>query len=76
MLMSELQRVHEYVESGNLRDSQGQYAQALTAYDRALRIDPEDADALFDKGETLEKMGNLMEAQKCYDLALNLYNGY
>lgn len=76
MLMSELQRVHEYVESGNLRDSQGQYAQALIAYDRALRIDPEDADALFDKGETLEKMGNLMEAQKCYDLALNLYNGY
>lgn len=76
MLISELQRVHEYVESGNLRDSQGQYAQALAAYDRALRIDPEDADALFDKGETLEKMGNLLEAQKCYDLALNLYNGY
>lgn len=64
------------MESGNLRDSQCQYAEARTAYDQALRIDPEYADARFDKGETLEKMGKLLEAQKCCSLALNRYNGY
>jgi len=31
---------------------------------------------LFDKGETLEKMGHLMEAQKCYALAMGMWNGY
>ncbi|OPY41919.1 MAG: Tetratricopeptide repeat protein [Methanoregulaceae archaeon PtaU1.Bin222] len=76
MLMTDLQREHEFVEAGNLRDLQGQYDKAITAYDSALRIDPEDADALYDKGETLEKMGRLMEAQKCYTLAMNLWNGY
>ena len=76
MLLSELQREHDCVEYGNLRDSQGRYDEALTAYDSALRIDPDDADALFDKGETLEKMGNLLEAKKFYDRAMALYNGY
>ncbi len=76
MLMSELQREHEFVEFGNLRDREGQYEQAIAAYDSALRIDPGDADALFDKGETLEKMGHLMEAQKCYALAMGMWNGY
>jgi len=76
MLMTDLISEHEFVEVGNLRDSQGRYEEALAAYDSALRIVPEDADALFDKGETLEKMGRLQEAQKFYDLALSLYNGY
>lgn len=76
MLLSELQREHDCVEYGNLRDSQGRYDEALAAYDSALRIDPDDADALFDKGETLEKMGNLLEAKKFYDRAMALYNGY
>lgn len=75
MLLSELQREHDCVEYGNLRDSQGRYDEALAAYDSALRIDPEDADALFDKGETLEKMGNLLEAKMFYDRAMALYNG-
>lgn len=76
MLLSELQREHDCVEYGNLRDSQGRYDEAIAAYDSALRIDPDDADALFDKGETLEKMGNLLEAKKFYDRAMALYNGY
>jgi len=76
MLMTDLIREHEFVEVGNLRDSQGRYEAALAAYENALRIVPEDADALFDKGETLEKMGRLQEAKKFYDIALSLYNGY
>lgn len=76
MDLTELKREHDCVEYGDLRDSQGQYEKALAAYNNALRIVPDDADVLFDKGETLVKMGNLMEAQKCFDLALSLYNGY
>lgn len=76
MLMTDLIKEHEFVEVGNIRDSQGRYEEALASYDNALRIVPEDADALFDKGETLEKMGRLQEAKKFYDLALSLYNGY
>jgi len=76
MLMTDLIREHEFVEVGILRDSQGRYEEALAAYENALRIVPEDADALFDKGETLEKMGRLQEAKKFYDIALSLYNGY
>ncbi len=48
---------------------------ALAAYDSALRIDPEDADAWYDKGETLNKMGRHAEAAKCIATAIDLYCG-
>lgn len=76
MEMIELKREQEYVEIGDRFDFQGQYEDAIAAYDSALRIVPDDADVLFDKGETLEKMGNLAEARKCFELALGMYNGY
>jgi tetratricopeptide (TPR) repeat protein len=75
MRMAELQREHDCVEHGDLRDSQGLYDKALKAYDIALQIDPEDADAWFDRGDTLKKMGNLEEAQKCFELAIKMYVG-
>ena len=75
MNASDLMSERDCIEHGNLRDSQGQYDKALKAYDSALRIFPEDADALFDKGETLQKMGRLGEAQKCFELALKMYAG-
>lgn len=70
-----LKREHDCVEHGDLRDSQGQYEKALAAYDKALEIDPDDADAWFNKGETLMKMGNIPEAAKCFDRATDLYLG-
>ncbi len=76
MDMTDLKREQDCVEIGNLRDSQGKYENAIAAYNSALRIVPDDADVLFDKGETLVKMGNLTEARKCFDLALSMYNGY
>jgi tetratricopeptide (TPR) repeat protein len=75
MRMAELKRERDCVEHGNLRDSQGLYEKAVTAYDYALKIDPEDADAWFDKGDTLQKMGKLAEAQKCFELAIKMYVG-
>jgi len=75
MKLTDLQFERDCIEHGNLRDSQGQYEKAIKAYDSALRIIPEDADVLFNKGETLQKMGKLGEAQKCFELALNMYLG-
>ncbi len=69
----DLQRERDFVEQANLLDSQGQFEKALAAYNNALAIDPSDADAIFDKATTLEKLGNVMEAQKLYDAAVAMY---
>ena len=68
-----LHREHDCVEHGNLRDGQGMFEKAIASYDIALAIDPEDADALFDKGLTLKKMGRHSEGNKLIDEAIHLY---
>ena len=75
MELIQIQRERDCVEHGDLRDSQGQYEKAIAAYDNALRIDPGDADAWFNKGTTLTKMGKHGEASKCIETAINLYCG-
>ena len=75
MELVQLQRELDCIEHGDLRDSQGQYEKAIAAYDNALRIDPEDADVWFNKGQTLSKMGKLKESQTCIETAINLYCG-
>ena len=71
----DLMREHDCVKYGDLRDSQGDYEKALSAYNSALRIDPGDADVWFDKGLTLKKMGKISEANSCIEKAINLYCG-
>lgn len=73
MDLEDLKQEREYVENGNLLDCQGKYEKAVAAYDSALKIDPEDADALYDKGETLVKLGKIPEAMKCFDTATQMY---
>ena len=73
MEIAELIQERDFVEKGNLLDSQGEYQKAIAAYNNALRIDPADADALFNKGETLVKIGKLAEAQKLFDTAIAMY---
>ncbi len=75
MQIAELKQECAYVEYGNVCDSRGLYEEALDAYDRALRIFPEDADALFDKGETLVKIGRQQEATAHFAQAMQLYVG-
>jgi tetratricopeptide (TPR) repeat protein len=75
MNMEDLKQEHEYVEQGNMLDSQGLYKKAIAAYDSALAIDPGDADALYDKGQTLVKLGMIPEAMKCFDTASAMYVG-
>jgi tetratricopeptide (TPR) repeat protein len=75
MDIQDLKQEREYVELGNLLHSQGEYQKAIAAYNNALRIDPADADALFNKGETLALIGNHAEAQKLFDTAIAMYAG-
>jgi tetratricopeptide (TPR) repeat protein len=65
MELVQIKREQDCVEQGNIRDSLGQYEDAIASYDSALKIDPSDADAWFDKGMTLKKMGKSKEAELC-----------
>jgi tetratricopeptide (TPR) repeat protein len=75
MNMEDLKQEQEFVEQGNRFDSQGKYEKAVAAYDSALAIVPEDADVIFNKGETLAKLGKIPEAMKCFDTATAMYVG-
>lgn len=75
MNIEDLKQEHEFVAQGDTFDSQGQYRKAIDAYDRALAIDPTDADALYNKGQTLVKMGMIPEAMKCFNTASAMYVG-
>lgn len=70
-----LKKEIHWVNEGNLKDSLGKYEEAIADYDRALQIDPDDADVLFDKAETLQKMGKYKEAEKLVEKAIDGYVG-
>ena len=73
--MVQIKREQDCVEQGNIRDSPGRYEGTITSYDSALKIDPNDEDAWFDKAMTLKKMGKSKEAESCVETAINLYCG-
>jgi tetratricopeptide (TPR) repeat protein len=75
MDLVQLKQEEDLVKEGDILDSKGEYEKALAVYDKALQIDPDDADIWFDKGETLKKMGKLAEAEKCFGKATELYCG-
>ena len=49
---------------------QGNYAEAITYYDKALAIDPNDANALNGKGNSLNYLGDYAQAIQYFDKAL------
>jgi len=73
MNAEDVKQEQKFVERGNILDSQGQFEKAIAAYDHALEIVPDDADVIFDKGETLVKLGRVPEAMKCFDTATQMY---
>ncbi len=75
MDIEDVKKEQEWVEQGNSLDARGQFERAITAYDNALEINPEDADAIFDKGQTLVKLGRVPEAMKCFETATQMYVG-
>jgi Flp pilus assembly protein TadD len=53
----------------------GRYEDALAAYDRALALDPEDADVWNNRGVALHELGRTGQARAAYDRAIALDPG-
>ena len=51
---------------------EGDFSNALKMYDLALKKEPENINALIDKGVTLQNMGRIKQAIKYYDRALDI----
>lgn len=75
MDINDLKKQQEFVNQANILDRNGQYREALEAYDRALGIVPGDADVIFEKGQTLTKLGQDPEAKTCFQTATRMYCG-
>lgn len=75
MDINDLKKQQEFVNQANLLDRKGQYREAIEAYDRALGIVPDDADVIFEKGQTLAKLGQDPEAMTCFQTATRMYCG-
>jgi Flp pilus assembly protein TadD len=56
--------------------NQGKFEETLTAFDKAIRIDPKSADAWHSKGIALEMLNRYSEANITYAKSKELdYNG-
>ena len=53
-------------------DVHGKHEEALSCYDRALKIDPNSIYVLINKGTALDNLGRRTEALHCYDRALEM----
>lgn len=73
MKIEDLNEEREFVRQANILYNQGKYEKAISAYDEALQIVPEDADVLFSKGDALVKLGKTPEAMKCFEEATQQY---
>jgi serine/threonine protein kinase len=50
----------------------GHFREALTYYDRAIDLNPEDGEAWYNKGNTLHRLEQANEALICYDRAIKI----
>ncbi|KAA0010166.1 MAG: tetratricopeptide repeat protein [Thermoplasmata archaeon] len=71
----ELEKIEEFFKylfkAGGFYDKKD-YKKAIEYYDKALRINPRNADTWYSKGVTLYHLGKYEEAIKCYDKALEI----
>jgi protein O-GlcNAc transferase len=64
-----------YTLLGNCQDCLDKKEDAIASYDKALQIDPNYADAWFNKGMILKKMGLNQEGTRCIEKSIDLYCG-
>jgi len=62
----------EWMNKGVSLANLGRREEAIRCYDRALEIDPRDADAWYNKGVSLADLGRRDEAIHCYDRTLEI----
>jgi len=66
------QNVVTLTSEGNALYSQGQYDEALQAFDKAIEIGPQYSPAWHGKGWTLENLGRYEEALQAFDKAIEI----
>lgn len=64
-----------YYLLGNCQECLDKNEDAIASYDKALQIDPTHADAWFNKGLSLKKIGKTKEASQCIEKSIDLYCG-
>jgi tetratricopeptide (TPR) repeat protein len=60
----------QHVADGTRLHREARYVEALAAFDRAVALDPDDADALLARGVTRQRLGRLDDALADYDRAI------
>ena len=59
-----------WLETGQASLLNGSFAQAIESFDRAIKIDPENASAWGGKGVALTRLGRYKMAELCFNYAL------
>ena len=70
------QTTEDWYNKGYSLYEQGKYEEAIKAYDEAIRLDPNLAQAWNNKGEALRNQGKSDAAIKAYDEAIRLDPNY
>jgi len=63
---------HAHTLLGNCQDCLDNVKHAIESYDKALQIDPDDAETWFNKGMSLKKTGQINEATQCFEKCMDL----
>ncbi|HII05077.1 MAG TPA: tetratricopeptide repeat protein [Nitrosopumilus sp.] len=61
-----------WVDKGSVLAKQEKHKEAIACFDTAIKIDPEDSQVFFCKGNSLKKLGREEEAQQCITRAKEL----
>lgn len=61
-----------YAEKATLCRSKGEYEKALQYIDKLINIYPDSDGLWWEKGDSLEKIGNKKDALECYDMSIHL----
>lgn len=64
-----------YTMLGNCQECLDKNEDAIASYNKALELDPSHADAWFNKGMILKKMGRTKESTQCIEKSIDLYCG-
>ena len=66
----------ELIEGKEPEEARKKYEKAIGCYDKALEINPNDAEAWNNKGYVLDELGRYEEAIECYDKALDINQNF